>query len=129
MANNRTAAPGLGGSPRTVARSRIGVASGSSPRMRTGASTIRWPRSPGLSTSTTQASITVGSAIAGAIGAATRSARTFAPASPRNRQATSINGRVTVRPRPANRAPSHTPVASRAATASGHRGGSDLRAK
>lgn len=74
MANRRIASPGRGGWPRTVARKRTGVCSGVSPRIQTGAITTRAPRCPGLSTSTTQASITVGSLSTGAIGAATAGA-------------------------------------------------------
>lgn len=130
MANSRTACPGSGAAAsRTVARSRTGVSSDASPRIRTGAITIRGPASPGLSTSTTQPSMTVGSSIAGAIGAVTASVLSFATVSPKAKQATSISGSVAVLGHPNLRAANHAPPASTANTANGHKGGSAFSAK
>src|SRR5690606_30423927 len=93
------------------------------------ASTTRPPRPPGLSTSTTQPSIRTGSFSAGAIGAATRSVRTFAVANPRARQASSISGTVIHRPTPRRRTSSQSPVSAPAAATSGASGGSSPSAK
>jgi hypothetical protein len=97
--------------------------------MRTGAITTRGPADPGLSTSTTQPSTTVGSAMAGAIGAATASVRSLATATPRAKQASISSGRVQTRPSPRPRAPCHSPAATTAAANSGHTAGSLLNAK
>ena len=129
MANRRMAVPGSGIDPRTVARSRSGVSSGARPRTRTGAMTTRGPAEPGLSTSTTQPSTTVGSAIAGAMGAATASVRSFDTARPRAKQAKSIRGRVHSLAAPRHREISQTPAATAAIRRSGHSGGSTFRPK
>src|SRR5690606_28117083 len=112
--------------PFTVARRRIGVASGDRPRIRAGATTMRAPLAPGLSTSTTQASITVGSDIAGAIGAATRCVRTLAVARPPAKQASSNSDTVHGRPSPARRAPTQPRNDSTAVTTKGQDSGSTL---
>ncbi len=129
MANRRTGAPGGGGAPRTVALRRVGVCSGARPRTRTGAITTRAPRSPRLSTSTTQPSMTVGSLIAGATGSATIKVRVLAAARPQARQASISSGRVQRRDRPRRLAPSQAPTVTTAASNSGHSDGSVFRAK
>ena len=97
--------------------------------MRTGAITTRGPASPGLSTSTTQPSTTVGSAIASAIGTATASALSLATAIPRAKQASSISGRVRTRAQAIRRAHSHKAAATIAPMINGEVAGSDLNAK
>ena len=129
MANRRTASPGSGAAPRTVARSRSGVASGDRPRMRTGATTTRGPAAPGLSTSMTQPSTTVGRSMAGAIGAATASVRSLATAIPSAKHANSISPSVHTRASPIRRAPNQSPAASTAPAISGQTGGSVFREK
>ncbi len=129
MPNSRIASPGRGGSPRTVARKRTGVCSGVSPRIQTGAITIRAPLWPGLSTSTTQASITVGSLITGAIGAATISVRTLAAAKPPATQAIINSGQVRRRAHPRRLAAIQAAKATTAPSNRGHNGGSIRRAK
>ncbi|MNE66068.1 hypothetical protein D3C80_1615980 [compost metagenome] len=112
-----------------MARSRTGVASGASPLIRTGAKTIRAPRSPGLSTSMTQASTTVGRAIAGATGPLTASVRSLATAAPPHRQVSISRISVQRRANPTRRAPSQTAPVSTAASIRGHPAGSVLMAK
>ena len=77
----------------------------------------------------TQPSTTVGSAIAGAIGAATASVRSLATAIPRAKQANSISPRVQTRVSAIRRAPNHSPAARTAPAINGQAGGSVLSAK
>ncbi len=77
----------------------------------------------------TQPSTTVGSAMAGAMGAATASVLSLATAPPRAKQASSIRPRVQTRPSASRRAPSHSPAASAAPPISNQTGGSDFKAK
>ena len=97
--------------------------------MRTGAITTRCPADPGLSTSITQPSTTVGSAMAGAMGAATASVRHLATANPRAKQASISSGSVHIRPSASHRAPSHRTPATTAPTPSGQSDGSLFSAK
>ena len=99
MARTRTASPGRGSSTpgRSVTRMRIGVVAGSQSPTRIGASSSRWPPSPGEAMSTTQASTHCGRAPAWATGAFTASARSLATANPPTAQAAST--RVMVMPR------------------------------
>jgi hypothetical protein len=97
--------------------------------MRTGASTTRWPRSPGLSTSSTQPSTIVGSAIAGAIGAVTLSVLTLETAKPNARHASSIKGSVKARRAPSRRATSQIIDVNAAKSTKGQSGGSVFKAK
>ena len=129
MANIRTGRPGSGGAPLTVARRRTGVSSGASPRMRTGATMMRCPRSPGESTSTTQASTVVGSAMAGAIGASTVMVFSRALAMPIAVTASISRGHVQARPAPARLSMRQAPSSTSAIAPSGHSGGSKRRAK
>lgn len=129
MANSLIASPGRGGSPRTVARSRTGVWFGARSRIQTGAITTRAPRWPGLSTSTTQASTTVGVDRAGAMGAATKAVRAFAAAKPAAIQAIISNGHVIRRDAPRALARPQADAAAATARASGQNAGSTLRAK
>ncbi|MNI37029.1 hypothetical protein D3C73_911020 [compost metagenome] len=123
------AAPGGGGAPLTVTRSRWGVASGARPRTRTGATTTRAPFCPGESTSITQPSTWVGAMSAGAIGAAAASALSLATASPPPKQASISKTSVAARGRPRARAASQPPNSAAAAIASGQVVGSSPRAK
>ena len=90
---------------------------------------MRGPAAPGLSTSTTQPSITVGASSAGAMGAVTASVLSFAAASPSAKQATISNIRLHTRARCSRRPISHPPEATTAKTSSGQTGGSAFRVK
>ncbi len=124
MPNTLTASPGLGGVPFTVARIRCGVSSGETPLIRTGAKITRAPDAPGLSTSITHPSTTVGRVSEGAIGAATASLRALATASPDNAIAIIRRGKVTDRAAPKTRDTTHPNSADAATSASGHNNGS-----
>lgn len=91
--------------------------------------TTRGPAEPGLSTSTTQPSITVGSCFAGAIGAEIVAVLSLAIARPRAKQASSINGRFTTRPAPSRRAACQPSPVTAASATKGHSGGSDFSAR
>ena len=89
----------------------------------------RAPEAPGLSTSITQPSTTVGRVKDGAIGAATASLRALATASPPSTMATINNGKVTALGAPITRAAPQPDSAKTAAKAHGHSGGSLGKAK
>ncbi|MNX95274.1 hypothetical protein D3C86_1275420 [compost metagenome] len=77
----------------------------------------------------TQASTTVGSAKAGAIGPLTASVRSLATAAPPHRQASISSNKVHRRASPNRRPASQAPPVSTAASISGHPAGSLFKAK
>ncbi len=129
MPNTRIGAPGGGGAPFTVTRSRSGVCSGVRPRTRAGATTTRAPFWPDESTSMTQPSTWVGAMSAGAIGAATASVLSLATASPPAKQASISRIRVAQRGAPLARPMIQTPTRTAAPSTSGQVAGSPFRAK